>query len=94
MKHTLETLEQEFPIGTIIDEEPVSQRFYCASEVVLEKIKKYHGEENVKQVSPHHVVATHIATTTIDGYLYDGENWYPVIRNGKQWQIYYPNENL
>lgn len=90
MYKTLEDLQNDLPLGSIVSEEPVRHRFYCASEVAMDKIKDYYGEENVKQVSPHHVVATNISIKTVDAYMTDGNYWYPMVRNGHLWEIYYP----
>ena len=47
MFESKEILEEMFPIGYIYKEEQVNQRFYCADDVILEKIKTYYGSENV-----------------------------------------------
>jgi len=87
MFESKEALEELFPIGYVYKEEIVKQRFYCADEVILDKIRDYHGANNVEQVSPHHAVATHIVPRTVDGYLYDGDYWYPVTHTGYDWAI-------
>ena len=90
MYKTLESLQNEWPLGSILAEEPVEHRFYCADEVYLNKIKEYYGAENVRQVSPHHVIATSLNIKTVDSYMTDGTYWYPMTRSGHQWEIYYP----
>lgn len=78
MFKTYEQISQRYPIGYIYKIEPVSQRLYCAHEVVFDKMKEYYGNENVKMVSPHHALYTHLVPYTIKGYYFDGEYWYPV----------------
>ena len=89
MYKTKEELEKEWPIGTIIGFEEVTKRFYCADQIIFEKIRDYYGED-VEWVSPHHVVAKRKVYTTVDGYLFDGEYWMPVVRNGRQYDVYVP----
>ena len=90
MYKTKEEVEKDWPLGTIIAEEPVQQRFYCADEVMLDKIKAWFSDAEVKQTSPHHVTVTRMVPKTIEGYLYNGDNWYPMMRNGTDWAIYAP----
>ena len=82
MFNSLEELTAKYPIGYIYNEETVSQRFYCADETILDKIKMYHGEDNVKMVSPHHAVATHKSYCTIDAHVLVGNEWWPATYEG------------
>ena len=85
-------LQNAWPLGTIVAEERVSHRFYCADDVTLEKIKMYYGEDNVERVSPHHVVAYNTNIKAIDGYMTDGTYWYPLTRFGDKWEVYNSRE--
>jgi hypothetical protein len=87
MFESKEVLEEMFPIGYIYKEEQVSQRFYCADDVILEKIKTYYGTENVEWISPHHVMYKHYVAYTVDGYIYDGKFWYPANHDAQGWHI-------
>ena len=88
MCDTFDEVTELFPLWHVLEEETISQRFYCASDVTLDMLKNYFGEANVKQVSPHHAVAKHKSYKTVDGYLYDGRFWWPAVRVGQQWEKY------
>ncbi len=90
MYSTKEELEKAWPIGTIIGDEEVTQRFFVASDVILDKIRDYFGESKIEKISPHHVLVKRHVYTTIDGYIFDGNDWWPAVRSGRQWQVYYP----
>lgn len=90
MYNTREEVELAWPLGTIISEEPVFQRFYCADATMFEKIKEWFKDDKVEQTSPHHVTVTRISRKAIEGYLYNGERWFPMIHNGHDWSIYIP----
>lgn len=90
MYKTKEELEEDWPLGTIIYEEPVFQRFYCADEIMLDKIKAWFNDAQVEQTSPHHATVKRMVPKTIEGYMYNGESWYPMIREGINWAIYTP----
>lgn len=77
MFQTKEILEEMFPIGYIWKEEVVKQRFYCADPIIFDKFESYYGRNNVYWISPHHIMVERIVQYTIDGYLYDGEEWFP-----------------
>ena len=87
---TKEELEQAWPLGTVISEEPVFQRFYCADQITFNKIQEWFKGDTVEQTSPHHVTVQRMSRKTIEGYLYNGESWFPVTRNGQEWEIYFP----
>ena len=82
MFESKEILEEFFPIGYIYKEDSVQQRFYCADDIVLDKIRNYHGYENVKWISPHHVLATHKVYHTVDAYVYMNDSWWPATMSG------------
>lgn len=90
MYKTKEELERTWPLGTVIAEEPIFQRFYCANEIMFEKIKEWFKDAKVEQTSPHHATVSRSSKKTIEGYLYNGETWYPMIRDGIGWSIYMP----
>ena len=90
MYSTKEALEKDFPLGTVIAEEPIFQRFYCADEVTFEKIKNWFKGDDVQWTSPHHVMVTRMVRKTVEGYLYNGETWEPMIRDGNNWVVYFP----
>lgn len=90
MYKTKEELEKEWPLGTIITEEPVFQRFYCTNKLMLDKIKAWFSDARVEQTSPHHVTVTRMVPKTVEGYLYNGDGWYPMTREGIAWAIYMP----
>lgn len=90
MYKTKEELEAAWPLGTVVAEEPIYQRFYCADNVTLEKIKKWFSDAKVEQTSPHHATVTRTIPTTIEGYLYNGDEWAPMIKDIAGWSIYIP----
>ena len=90
MYNTKEELENAWPLGTVVSEEPIFQRFYCADEVMFEKIKNWFKDDEVKQTSAHHVTVTRNIKKTIEGYMYNGEKWFPMIADGLNWKIYIP----
>lgn len=92
MYDSLFEIQHEWPLGTVIAEEPVFQRFYCADEITFNKIKEWFKDDEVKQTSPHHVTVTRLSKKTIEGYLYNGEQWFPMTQNGTEWSIYTPEE--
>ena len=92
MYKTKEELEKAWPLGTVISETPIFQRFYCADSLTFEKIKEWFGDAKVEQTSPHHVTVTRIIPTTVEGYLYNGDEWYPMTRDSIGWSIYTPEE--
>ena len=57
---------------------------------MLEKIKKWFKDAEVMQTSPHHVTVSRLSKKTIEGYLYNGETWYPMVRDNTSWSIYMP----
>ena len=65
----------------------MTQRLYCAHEVIFEKMKEYYGKENLEIVSPHHVIHKHLTTYTVNGYLFDGEYWYPAEYHHGEWRV-------
>lgn len=85
-----EELEAELPLGTVVASQPIFQRFYCADEITFEKIKNWFKGSKVEQTSPHHVTVSRMDQIRIEGYLYDGEQWLPMIRNGRNWEVYLP----
>ena len=90
MYKTKEEVEQAFPLGTVIAETPMFQRFYCADDIMFDKIKAWFNDAQVEQTSPHHATVTRMVTKTVEGYLYDGDNWYPMIHEGMNWAVYIP----
>ena len=88
MYKTLEEVQNDFPIGYIIDTEQVSQRMYCGHSIIFDKMKEYYGEGNVKMISPHHALCTHYVSHTVDGYIYDGTYWYPAENVFGQWKLF------
>ena len=90
MYKTKEELERTWPLGTVVAEEPIFQRFYCADEVMFKKIKEWFKDAEVEQTSPHHATVSRLSKKTIEGYLYNGETWYPMIRDAAGWSIYIP----
>ena len=90
MYKTREEIEKAWPLGTVIIEEPIQQRFYCTNEVMLDKIKIWFSDADVQQTSQHHATVTRMVPKTIEGYLYNGDSWYPMTRNGTNWNIYVP----
>ena len=92
MFKTKDKIESAYPIGTVVSEDVVRQRFYCSNDVMFEKIRSYYGDANIEQTSPHHVTVTRTVYVTVDGYLFTGEGWYPACRDGNQWRIFYPDE--
>ena len=90
MYKTREELEKDWPLGTIITEEPMIQRFYCADELMLDKIKAWFRDAQVEQTSPHHATVTRMVPKTVEGYLYNGDSWYPMTHEGITWAIYIP----
>lgn len=90
MYKTKEELEHAWPLGTVVAEEPIFQRFYCADEVMFEKIKEWFKDAEVEQTSPHHATVSRLSKKTIEGYLYNGETWFPMIRDTTGWSIYIP----
>lgn len=78
MFKSLEEISQKYPIGYVYKTELVSQRIYCAHEVVLDKMKEYYGNENVQMISPHHAMYRHFVPYTIKGYFFNGEEWFAV----------------
>ncbi len=87
MYKTLEEVENEFPIGTVFGNDMMYQRFYCANDLTLEKIKTFYAPDEVERVSPHHVVVKRQIDKTVDGYIFDGKNWFPATRAGHQWEV-------
>ena len=53
----------------------------------LEKMQEYYGKDNVIMVSPHHAIYKHYVTYTVEGYIYDGKNWWPAERFHNEWKI-------
>lgn len=92
MYKTKEELERAWPLGTVIAEEPIFQRFYCADEVTFEKIKEWFKGDKVEQTSPHHVTVTRNCKKTIEGHMYNGESWYPMVSDTLGWSIYVPED--
>lgn len=90
MYNTKEEVEKAWPLGTVVSEEPLFQHFYCADEVMFEKIKEWFRNNDVRQTSKHHVTVTRMIKKTIEGYLYNGEQWFPMFYDGKNWQVYFP----
>lgn len=90
MYNSLFEIQHEWPLGTVVAEEPIFQHFYCADEVMFEKIKKQFKDAEVEQTSSHHATVSRLSKKTIEGYLYDGEQWFPMTRNGAEWSIYLP----
>lgn len=90
MYKTKEEVEAAWPLGTIVSEAPMYQRFYCADEVMFEKIRNWFSEDSVEQTSPHHVTVSRMVPKTIEGYLYNGDSWYPMIQEGRSWEVYLP----
>ena len=78
---TLEQLQEKYPIGYVYKTEEINHRFYCAHDVVLNKMKDYYGKDNVKMVSPHHAICTNCIFHSVDGYLFDGDEWHLVEKN-------------
>lgn len=92
MYKTKEEVEQAWPLGTVVSEEPIYQRFYCADPLTLEKLKKWFVGADVKQTSPHHATVTRIIPHIIEGYLYNGDEWAPMTKDSMGWSIYVPDE--
>ena len=92
MYKTKEEVERAWPLGTVVAEEPIFQRFYCANEIMFEKIKEWFKDAEVEQTSPHHATVSRLSKKTIEGYLYNGETWFPMIRDTTKWSIYMPEE--
>lgn len=90
MYNTREELERAWPLGTVIAEEPIFQRFYCADEIMFDKIKNWFKDAEVEQTSPHHVTVSRLSKKTIEGYLYNGETWYPMTHDALGWSVYVP----
>lgn len=90
MYKTKEEVEKAWPLGTEISEEPVFQRFYCADDTTFEKIRKWFYNDTVRQTSPHHVTVIRMAVKTVEGYLFNGEEWFPMMREGQNWKVYLP----
>jgi len=91
MFESIELLEEMFPIGYVYKEEQVCQRFYCADDVVLDKIKAYYNTNDIERVSPHHVAYKRTVAYTVDGYVYDGKYWYPANHDNQGWHIIRPD---
>ena len=92
MYKTREEVEKAWPLGTEVCQEPVYQRFYCADKIMFDKIKNWFYNDTVLQTSPHHVTVTRMSVKTIEGYLFNGEEWFPMLRDGRNWEVYLPEE--
>ena len=90
MYNTKEEVENAWPLGTVITEEPLFQRFYCADEITFNKIKEWFKNDKVEKTSPHHATVTRMYKKTVEGYLYNGEEWFPMMYDGMAWTIYSP----
>ena len=82
---TIEELSKKYPLGTVISTEKVNHKLYCAHDVIFNQMKEYYGENNVQMISPHHAQCTHYVVHTVDGYMYDGDTWYPMEHLQGNW---------
>ena len=87
MYKTLEDVEMNYPFGSICNITGITRHVYCASDVILQKLKDYYGEDNVIMVSPHHALCNNDAKAVVAGYIYDGEYWYPAESINNEWKI-------
>ena len=90
MYNTQKEVMNAWPLGTVVSEEPLFRQVYCADKIMFDKIKDWFKDDKVEQISPHHVMVTHITKKTIEGYLYNGESWFPMIHNEYDWSEYIP----
>lgn len=82
MFRSKQVLQEMFPIGYVYCVEPAESRFYCADQVVFDKIEQYYGRGNVRWDTPHHVIAKHNVYHTVNGYIFNGDEWFAVERDG------------
>lgn len=83
MYTSLEQIQAEFPIGTIIKREIQKSIAYCPTEEIKNHYIYRYGAENVIDQGNNYIeVIAYTNDQTVDGYIYNGENWFPVKYEG------------
>ena len=95
--NTFEELEKHYPIGRIIwqkSKRRAENRAY-ANKIDLAILRKHYGTENVEVLDGSWAKCWFIETKEkkVEGYLFDGEYWYPAYNTWDGW-IPYDEDDL
>ena len=81
MYKTLKELQKEFPVGSVYLVEWLDIHEWCPTEADIKLFKQKHPNiRNFKQDADGMVWCQEKHENTVDGYLFDGEHWYPAIQ--------------
>ena len=84
---TLQELEENFPVGKVYYEETVEHICWYYNDNDIYKYKEMYIK--VEYINDETVKCTELIQRKVEGYIFDGEYWYPAVDS---WDGWYPIE--
>lgn len=83
----LEELQQRYPIGSPYNSYWIPVSMWCPTETDFQIFKKrYPNAYDFEQSENCIITAKEKYVNLVEGYIFDGEYWYPAYRNWDGWQ--------